>query len=64
MRISHTSLAVTVRDAQLGRVRAGLSRHSEHFGVSVGMAEKRGELACWQLLLAVQCHQVLMANDV
>jgi len=47
------SLAVTVRDSQLGQVRAELSRHGEHPGVSVGMAERCDGLACWQLLLTV-----------
>jgi hypothetical protein len=46
-------LAVTVRDTQLSQVRAELSRHGEHPGVSVGMAERRDGLACWQLLLTV-----------
>jgi hypothetical protein len=38
---------------QLGQVRAGLSRHGEHPGVTVGMAERHDGLACWQLLLTV-----------
>jgi hypothetical protein len=52
-RISRPSIAATVRDAQLRQVHAGLRHHVEQPGASVGMAERREELACWQLLPTV-----------